>query len=133
MRVESLPVTANEVTKATREDPTLSKVLWYQKHGWPTAIAEELKPYYSKRHEFTIEQDILLKGIRVVVPERLRDRVLEQLHMSHPGICRMKGIARVHAWWPKLDQEIEQVAKNCHNCQLQQPTPQATPVHPSPD
>ena len=130
MRVASLPVTAEEVARATREDPILSKVMRWQRHGWPETIEEEVKPLHAKRQELTIEQDVLLRGIRVVVPESLRDRVLGQLHETHPGICRMKGIARTHVWWPKIDEHIEHVVRNCSECQLQQPLPTAAPVHP---
>ncbi len=130
MRVAALPVTAEEVGRATREDPILSKVMRWQRHGWPETFDDEFKPFHSKRNELTIEQDVLLWGIRVVVPECLRDRVLSQLHATHPGICRMKGIARTHAWWPKIDEQIEFVVRNCNDCQMQQPLPAAAPVHP---
>ena len=35
-------------------------------------------------------------GIRVIVPESLRQQVLEQLHETHSGIVGMKSLARSH-------------------------------------
>ncbi len=35
-------------------------------------------------------------GIRVVIPQKLQDTVLQELHSSHPGIQRMKNMARGH-------------------------------------
>lgn len=130
MRINSLPVRAEEVAKATREDPLLSKVLQFQKFGWPEEVSLELKPYHTKSVEFTIEKEVLLKGIRVVVPSKLRERVLEQLHDTHPGIQRMKGIARSHVWWPNIDRDIEKYVRNCVSCQLAMPRNHEATVHP---
>ena len=130
MRVNSLPVTADEVANATRRDKQLSKVLYHTRHGWPDSVGSEMRPFFLKRYSLSIEQDVLLLGIRVVVPESLRDRVLQQLHDTHPGVARMKGIARSHVWWPELDHDIEYLVKGCQNCQLQQSAPTEATVHP---
>ena len=55
-------------------------------------------------------------GIRVVVPQKLRQRVLEELRTSHMGMNKMKGVARSFWWWPLIDKEIEQLAKSCDAC-----------------
>ena len=130
LHINSLPVMAAEVARATRADTQLSQVLAYSRNSWPEVVSQPLRPYFLKRDSITIEQDVLLLGVRVIVPDSLRDRVLHQLHDSHPGIARMKGIARSHVWWPDLDQNIDYVVKGCQNCQLQQTTLVAATVHP---
>ena len=52
------------------------------------------------------------------------------LHDSHPGIVRMKGIARSHVWWPKMDQALEERVKNCSTCQEHRKMPASAPLHP---
>ncbi|KAL5489158.1 hypothetical protein EMCRGX_G018218 [Ephydatia muelleri] len=42
-----------------------------------------------------------------------RQQVLAELHESHPGINKMKGLARGYVWWPNMDKEIEDVVKQC--------------------
>ena len=36
-------------------------------------------------------------GIYVVIPHKLQRRVLEELYQDHPGIVRMKSIARLYS------------------------------------
>ena len=53
---------------------------------------------------------------RIVVPTGLRKRVLKLLHRGHPGIQRMKSLARNYAYWPGMDKEIEQRVCQCTPC-----------------
>ena len=55
---------------------------------------------------------------------------MADLHDGHPGICRMKQLARCYVWWPNMDQELEQTVKTCNSCQMMQKSPARTPMHP---
>lgn len=68
--------------------------------------------------------------MRVVVPPKLRPRVLEELHTAHPGVVRMNGFARSYVWWPGIDSQIELQAKSCPLCQRVQKEPGLAPLHP---
>lgn len=35
----------------------------------------------------------------MVIPEKYRQDLLTELHVSHPGMVRMKSLARLHVWW----------------------------------
>ena len=85
-QIACLPVDADYLQKATREDPLLSQVLTYTQNGWASTVDPELKPYSTKHTELTVEAGCLLWGIRVVVPKACQSSVLEELHVSHPGI-----------------------------------------------
>lgn len=62
--------------------------------------------------------DILLRGNRIVIPEKLRERVLELAHEGHPGMTVMKRRLRTKVWWPKIDQQAELIVKKCFGCTL---------------
>ena len=48
---------------------------------------------------------------------------LTELHDGHPGMAKMKGLARMYVWWPGISAEIEAIVRQCHACQLQQSDP----------
>ena len=81
------------------------------------SIPEELKIYYTKQEEFTVEDGCLLRGTRVVIPAKYRAAVLSDLHLNHPGMVCMKSLARLHVWWPSLDHDVEQTVRDCGDCQ----------------
>ena len=56
--------------------------------------------------------------------------MLEELHETHLGASRMKGLARGYVWWPKMDEDIEEVAKQCSNRQQAGSSPSKAPLHP---
>ena len=129
--VEKLPIRATDIQQATRRDPVLSKVLRYTVQGWPTGdVDAELKPYYHHQLELTTENDCLLWGMRVIIPEQFRQQVLREQHQSHPGIVRMKSMARVYVWWPGIDREIEALVRGCESCSQSRDCPQMAPLHP---
>ena len=126
------PITSEQIRIMTRRDPVLSKILDYVTTGaWPTnCVDTNLSAYFNKQDEISIEQGCVLWGTRVIIPSRGRERVLELLHESHPGIVKMKSIARRVCWWPKLDSDIESYVHNCGNCQAMTAVPPLTSVHP---
>ncbi|XP_056138804.1 uncharacterized protein K02A2.6-like [Lampris incognitus] len=81
-------------------------------------------------NDLTIQQGCLMWGTRVVVPPKLRPRVLNELHTAHPGVVRMKSLARSYVWWPGIDSQIKLQAKSCHSCQRSQREPSLAPLHP---
>ena len=129
-QLESLPVTAKQLQAATRTDPTLSKVLRCMREGWPKQSSKELHPYWSRRLELTVEGGCILWGIRAIVPQKLRERLLKELHRDHPGISCMKMVARSYIWWPGLDQAIEDLVKSCVSCQSVKHAPSVAPLQP---
>ena len=95
-QVEALPVTCGKLARATSTDPLLSKVMRYTRHGWlnDNKVEDQLKPYFHSKKELTIERNCLMWGIRVIVPQIYQQKVLNELHLDHPGMSRMKSIAR---------------------------------------
>ena len=128
-QIERLPVKADKIAQLTANDSVLSKVITFVQQGWPTQVQDEFKPYHIRRNELTVEANCLLWGRKVIIPEKLQDKVLEELHTAHPGVVRMKSIARIHVWWPGIDKKIEEVVKSCLPCQSIRNKPPLTSLH----
>ncbi|XP_024885583.1 uncharacterized protein K02A2.6-like [Temnothorax curvispinosus] len=111
---ETLPITAEQVAKCTLQDRELSKLLNFLESG---------KGYFKNNkydtvplEEFTLLHGVIFRNHRVVVPFQLRKQILRELHEGHFGIVRMKHLARGYVWWNKIDKDIEEISKNCGNC-----------------
>ncbi|XP_054286101.1 uncharacterized protein K02A2.6-like [Macrosteles quadrilineatus] len=127
--IDEMPITFKEISLATRHDPVLSKVLDYTLNGWPSYNnSPQLKPYFSRSTELSVEQDCLLWGRRVVIPAPHRKEVLALLHKEHPGESRMKNLARSYVWWPNMDNDLEEMVKNCFICQSTRNSLQLAPL-----
>ena len=126
---DELPVTAAEIAEGTKKDGLLVKVYEYTSAGWPgTFPSLELRPFWNRRDELSLENGCLLWGRRVIVPFRFQKRLLGELHECHPGMCRMKALARSFVWWPGIDLDIGERVRLCDVCTQAHHSPKAVPL-----
>lgn len=88
-----------------------------------------LEQLYRRRNALSIEQECVLFENRIVIPLRLQMSLLKQFHRGHPGIQRMKSLARLHAYWPLMDAQIEECVRNCDKCAAAAKQPVKTELH----
>ena len=128
--LESLPVTAKEIKSWTETDPVLSRVRRMLATGWKYSSDPDLKTYQQRRTELSLHDGCVLWGSRVVIPPPGRERILNELHEGHPGISKMKSLARCFAWWPGLDKALEEKVQLCDSCQRTRKLPPLAPIQP---
>ena len=128
--IQNSPVNAAQIRQWTDRDPLLSKVRKLILQGWKKTKDNDLLPYFRRKMELSVQEGCVLWGSRVIVPSAGQAQVLNILHESHPGVSRMKSLARSVIWWPGLDKEIEEKVKACMPCQLHQKMPAQAPLHP---
>lgn len=64
-----LPVTAAEIAGLTKKDSLLVKIHEYTSSGWPgSCLSPELRPFWNRRDEFSLENGCLLWGSHVIIP-----------------------------------------------------------------
>ena len=76
------------VKSASAKDSTMQLLKNTIYNGWPgyrKHCPKELWEYWNIRCDLVLEDGLILKGDRVVVPESLHTRVLEAMHTSHQG------------------------------------------------
>ena len=85
--VDDLPISSKEIREATRMDPTLFRLFNYTLNGWPDKCSDEnMKPYYYRRLELSIEDGCILWVSRDVIPRRFREQLLNELQLENQGI-----------------------------------------------
>ncbi|XP_041786375.1 uncharacterized protein K02A2.6-like isoform X2 [Anopheles merus] len=114
----TLPLNFRDVANATQTDKLLRKVYQYIQQGWPenNTFGLEFARYYSRKDALSIVDGSILFGERLVIPQSLQKRCLEQFHQGHPGVHRMKALARSYVYWPTLDRDIAECVSTCSSC-----------------
>lgn len=98
--------------------PTLSKVRDFVWHGWRDTSATELLPFIKRKGELSVDNNnCLLWGTRIIIPEKLKEHLVRLPHDQHPGITRIKLLARSYVWWPGIEQCIQNAVSSCYICQ----------------
>ena len=131
-KMDEFPVIVSQIRTWTNKDPLLSRVRKLVQCGFPEHLKSDndLKPYLQRRFELSVQDQVLLWGQRVVVPPQGRTRVLDELHNAHPGIARMKALARSLVWWPGIDAALEDKVQTCSICQESRAAPAEANLHP---
>ena len=55
-QIQALPVTAEQIATATRQDAVLSRVLHFVREGWPAEVSKELEPFARHRMNYPQKQ-----------------------------------------------------------------------------
>jgi hypothetical protein len=100
-------------------------------NGWPensNRLPQKLKPYFAFRDELTIENGIILKSHRVLIPQSLRKEYLKELHLGHPGVDATKARAKDTVFWIGIQEDIEKLTANCESCNTNKPRQQKEPM-----
>ena len=139
----NLPVSKDkwlEIQVETNKDNTLNEIRQYTRNGWPSSIklcSLKGRAYWSCRDEISVIDNVLLKGDRIIIPQTMQQSVLQKLHMGHLGIEKIRRLARSAVFWPRINQDIDEVSKTCETCQKYQNQqtseplkPHEIPVHP---
>ena len=105
----------------TAQDKALQALAEVIKVGWPADkrdIALDVRAYHNVRDELTVENGIIFRGQRCVVPSSLRREVVEKLHTAHMGIDACLRRARECVYWPGLNGQIKDHVQACQTCQM---------------
>ena len=126
--VQSMPISSNQLENVIREqqkDPVLSKLIEFFKKNKGKEITKndfplEIREFMPIFYEITIVENILLRGKKIIIPTSMRKEMLHRIHQGHQGINKCQRLARDALWWPRINQEIENMVNNCESCSKHQ-------------
>ena len=113
------------------QDQDLNKLRDVIFKGWPEyrkQCPQELWDYWTFRCDLVIEDGLILKGDRIIIPEPLRCQVLEALHTGHQVETKCPFLARESVLWPGFTNDIKQLVKDCDICNKYQAEQPKLPV-----
>ena len=120
-----------EIQQATSEDETLKDAMKIIIEGWPAkkdGLHARVHPYFHIRDELATQDGIVFKGHRAVIPEHLRKKIGEKLHVAHTGVQSCLRRARGVVYWPGMHKDLTDYIAKCDTCNTFQNNQQKEPL-----
>ena len=64
-----------------------------------------------------MENGLITKGARLLIPSTIRRKILEQIHDGHQGNKKCMLKAREAVFWPGISNDIHETVEKCGICQ----------------
>ena len=93
----------------TAKDPELSALHKLISEGWPpkrSSVPDNLKDYWNYRDELMVENGILLKSHKFIVPKNIQSEYINKIHAGHLGINKSLKKACEYLFWKGYIKEI---------------------------
>ena len=105
-----------DIRSFQKKDEVCKILVKYCFDGWPDQhqLTGIMKKYHSVAAELSVQNGLLLRRSRLVIPEALQLQVLKQLHEGHQGILKYRERARRAVWW--LGLSLHELISNCAVC-----------------
>ncbi|XP_032241511.2 uncharacterized protein K02A2.6-like [Nematostella vectensis] len=120
--IQFLPVseaTQASLRQATEQDTAMRELKSIIRQGWPEVkddVPVSIRDYYSFRDELSLQNGLVFKGERLVIPNSSRVEMLAKIHASHIGIQGCLRRAREVLYWPGMNKEVEEYVAKCEIC-----------------
>ncbi|VDI61503.1 Hypothetical predicted protein [Mytilus galloprovincialis] len=120
--IDELPISEeriSELQEHTRKDQQMQELKEVIQEGWPNNkwnVPSNVSIYFDIRDELTLQNGLLFKGERVIIPKSLRTRMIKKIHSSHIGIEGCLRRARESLYWPGMNAEVKDYIQRCETC-----------------
>ena len=79
-------------------------------------VPPEIQAYWTFRVELTIEDGLVLKNTRIIIPTSERNDLLRHIHCGHLDTIKCQLCAKETMSWPDITKDIEDIVQNCETC-----------------
>ena len=94
------------------------------KQGWPDSracVPLKLQEYFPFREELSIQNGVVFKGERIIVPSSLTQHIMDKVHASDLGVQGCLRRAKEAFYWPGIYKQITELISRCSNCNSHKP------------
>jgi len=109
------------IQQETQKDDVLSELKAMILQGWPEErkmVPELVVPCYNFADELSVQDGMIFKGERMVIPKSLRSEMKQEIHRAHGGIQACLRRAREAIYWPGMTGEIKHYVSVCEACRM---------------
>ena len=107
-------LTTREIEEVSAVDEKLVEI----RKAITTGQFEKCKQYMAVAGELCVIGQLVLRGTRIVISEKLQPKTLALAHEGHLGVVGTKQNLRTKVWWPEMDKAADRHCRACHGCQL---------------
>ena len=108
-----------KLKKATEQDLVLRNLKTTVLVGWPEQKSEvpiAMREYSNYKEEISLQNGILFKSQRIIIPKAIGPEVIFRGHTSHYGSEACFRKARGAVFWPGMNSEIKEAITKCSVC-----------------
>ena len=119
------------IRQASASDPVMKSLRQVILDGWPpekSDVPELAQPYFSIRDELVLQEELVLKGDRLVVPAAIRPEMMAMIHSTHIGVEGCLRRARESLFWPRMGTELKEYISKCDVCLAHRASPGKEPI-----
>ena len=134
--IHTIQISNEKITKmqeATNQDEELHALKEIITNGWPEnpkQVPKIVKHYWSCRHELSVDDGLILKGERIIIPEVMKKEALQKIHEGHQGVTKCQLRAKTCIYWTGINKDIEKMVGQCKICQQFQKSQAHEPLLP---
>ena len=134
--VQYLPITEQrlqQIKEYTSSDEHLQQLRAVIMDGWPTEkkdLPHQVATYFPYRDELSVQDGLVFRGERVVIPTDLRQTLKERVHSSNLGIEGCLRRARECLFWPNMNADLKEYISACSICRSHETSQQRETLKP---
>jgi transposase InsO family protein len=108
-----------ELREAGDNDELYCRVREEVRKGWRESgrsYKGEIRRYFTQKEQLVEASGLLMRGPRLVVPEKMREEVMERLHKNHQSFRKCMARAKDSVWWPQMGKQLSEFVDKCETC-----------------
>ena len=122
-------MTLDEIKNESNNDVTIQAIRYAIRtnhwHGNPLTA-----PFIKVRCELSDVDGIIMRGNRIVLPQKLQKKAMQIAHEGHLGTEKCKSLIRTKLYWPNMSADIERFVSECIPCKANSRKNAPEPLHP---
>ena len=107
------------IIEATNKDYALTMLKCTVNNGWQKSIKDvpqEIQQFWNFREQTTVENGLLLKNTRIIIPNSLQPKLVEGVHEVHISLGKCLARTRSTAYWPNMQKDLTEKLQSCSLC-----------------